>query len=319
MNSRISVAVICALISMGCGSSRAGQPNPHPADWTQAHPAAFIASPSSCVACHGSTSDPAASGGTSGTSCFSCHNHSANAPCANCHINEQFLWASSSDLHAATAAAVLTNPDHNSTELLIDDCLKCHASFQVPLGVAHFVTPVDTTGLPAGTWTALNGGAWQATRCEVCHDPTSTNTMKLAKYGSVLDGTWSAGYTPISGLAAAYQTVISPSTGAVSTFTFADQTTLEAQATKLCNSCHDPADQGGDPDITLGGIDYGPQGGDSRAYVTTSHQGLGCTSCHPTHDFTPVNPAATTTCGSAGCHATNRAGALPGKVHVNHL
>jgi hypothetical protein len=321
MTARSFLTMTSALLVWGCtGSSITPvQPNPHPANWVQAHPAEFTDNPAGCATCHGSTSDPLASGGTSETSCFSCHNHSTNAPCAHCHVFQQQLWASSQDLHAASSVDVLTNADHNTAELINDNCLKCHASFQVPRGVAHFVTPVDQAGQPAGTWTALNSGEWQATRCEVCHDPYSTNTKMLAKYGAVLDGPWSASYTKITDLPAAYQTVIDWSTGTVSTFTFTDQTALAVQATKLCSSCHDPADQGGGPNITLGGIDYGPQGGDSRAYVTTSHQGLGCTNCHPTHDFTSANPETSASCAVSGCHSTSQVGSLPGKVHVNHL
>jgi len=310
------VAMTLALVCLGCGSSKT---NPHPANWVKAHPAAFIDNSTSCASCHGSTLDPLLSGGTSGVSCFSCHNHSTNATCADCHASEQQLWASTTDLHAASVADVLTNPDHNTAELLNDNCLKCHATFQMARGIAHFVTPVDQVGQPAGSWAALNSSDWQATRCEVCHDPYSTNIDKLAKFGSVLDGPWGPGYTQIADLPVAYQAVIDASTGNVSVFTFTDQTVLPVQATKLCNSCHDPADQGGDPDVILGGIDYGPQGGDSRAYVTTSHQGLGCITCHPTHDFTPANPDTTPSCAVSGCHATSRVGSLPGKVHVNHL
>lgn len=232
---------------------------------------------------------------------------------------QQAQWSSPSDLHAASAADVLTNVDHNTNELLINDCIMCHSTFQFPLGVAHFVTPVDQVGQPAGTWTAQNAGDWQATKCEVCHDPTATNPFKLAKYGSVLDGPWNPTYTNVTALPDAYQTVIDPATGAVSTYTYPDQTTLAAQASRLCDSCHDPADQGGDPNIILGGTDFGPQGGDSRAYVTTSHQGLGCVDCHPTHDFTPSAPNTTPSCAGAACHSIDRSGSLPGKVHFNHL
>lgn len=322
MTTRLLFAMAFLLFGFGCSSSNSETSvvNPHPAwtSWDQAHPVEFAKDPTGCATCHGSTTDPAKSGGISRTSCFSCHNHSANAPCASCHLVQQKLWASADNLHAASAADVLTNVDHNTAELLNDACVKCHASFQVSLGVAHFVTPVNQIGQPAGTWAVLNSNDWQATRCEVCHDPTSTNVAKLAKYGSVLDGPWQAGYTKIADLPAAYQTVIDPA-GVVSTFTYTDQTALAVQATRLCNSCHDPADQGGDPNFILGGIDYGPQGGDSRAFVTTSHQGLGCITCHPTHDFTPILPEASSSCGGSGCHATSKVGTLPGKVHVNHL
>jgi hypothetical protein len=249
------------------------------------------------------------------TSCEKANNnpHVANANCGSCHTTEQSQWASSKDLHALSAADVLTNVDHNTAELLTNDCLKCHATFQYKLGVAHFVTPVDQIGAPSGTWTALNPGEWKATKCEVCHDPTATNKSKLAKYGSLLDGQWSASYNTIAAMPAAYQKVINISTGDTSTFIYPDQTTLAVQATKLCNSCHDPADQGGDPEVIVGGINYGSQGGDSRSYVATNHQGFGCIDCHNPHDFMPVDPKVTLACNS--CHSDNKTG----KVHVNHL
>lgn len=325
MNAGKVLVISSVLLFLGCSSSHGDTfvKDPHPAwdTYSQVHPVEFNNNPTSCAGCHGSTADPASQGGTSRTSCYECHSpstHATSASCASCHPTQQNQWASSLNLHAASTAEVLTNVDHNMAELLNDDCVKCHASFQVPLGVAHFVTPVDQVGQPAGVWTALNPGDWQATKCEVCHDPSATNPCKLAKYGALLDGSWTAGYIPISDLPAAYQAVIS-TTGAASIVTYADQTTLAVQATKLCNSCHDPADQGGDPNVVVGGVDYGPQGGDSRAYVTSSHRGLGCIDCHPTHDFTPTQPETTASCGGSGCHSTARSGSLPGKVHVNHL
>ena len=322
MLARIFIALLFLVASSGCNekSSQSRMLNPHPAwtDWFQSHPVEYGKNSNGCANCHGSTSDPLKSGGAAQTSCFSCHNHSVGAPCRDCHLVQQNLWANSNNLHFASAADVLANPDHNSSEILNNDCLKCHSTFEYQLGVAHFVTPVNLVGQPVGTWTALNSADWHATKCEVCHDPTSSNVDKLAKYGSLLDGPWKAGYAKISDLPSAFQTVIN-STGVVSTFTYADQTTLAVQATKLCNSCHDPADQGGDDSISVGGIDFGPQGGDSRAYVTTSHQGLGCIDCHPTHDFKPVSPETTQSCGGSACHSSSKAESLPGKVHVNHL
>jgi hypothetical protein len=238
--------------------------------------------------------------------------HVTNAVCGNCHTTEQSEWASSADLHAASAADILTNVPHNTAELLNDDCLKCHSSFQYPLGVAHFVTPVDQVGNPAGTWTVQNMGDWKATKCEVCHDPSGTDSLRLAKYGSVLDGQWSAGYTQVLDLPAAYQKIINITNGDTSTFIYPNQTTVSVKATKLCNSCHDPADQGSDPAIVVNGIDFGPQGGDSRSYVALNHQGFGCTDCHAVHDFMPVTPETTPAC--KGCHSLN----LTGKVHMNH-
>jgi hypothetical protein len=235
--------------------------------------------------------------------------HTADAVCGNCHAKELSQWADPQNLHSASTADVLTNVDHNTAELLNDDCLKCHSTFQFPLGVAHFVTPINQTG----PWTALNAGDWKATNCQVCHDPTSTFGNKLAKYGSLLDGQWSPSYTSVLALPVAYQKVISLTNGDTSTYIYPDQTKMTIQATRLCNSCHDPADQGSDPEIIINGINYGPQGGDSRAYVAANHQGFGCTDCHTTHNFMPVDPAITSPC--IVCHMNEQTG----KVHINHL
>lgn len=321
MRCRLAASTLAILSFLGCGGSgyQAQMLNPHPSDWTLHHADAYQQDRQSCVPCHGSTTVPAQSGGPSRTSCFTCHDHAPGAACGNCHWVNQSLWASPQDLHAADAATILTDAAHDTSELLTDSCLKCHASFQYPLGISHFVTPLDQVGQPAGAWTALNTGDWQATKCEVCHDPQAANPGKLAKYGAVLDGPWQAAYTNATQLPAAYQTVIDPVTGAWSTYIYPDQTTLGVQATRLCNSCHDPADQGAPPDTILGGVDYGPQGGDSRAFVTLNHQGLACIDCHPTHDFTPLDPGQSPTCTGTACHSLSRAGTLPGKVHLNHL
>jgi hypothetical protein len=63
--------------------------------------------------------------------------HIAGADCSKCHTTEQTQWASSENLHSASIANVLTNVDHNTAELLTDDCLKCHSMFQFTLGVSH--------------------------------------------------------------------------------------------------------------------------------------------------------------------------------------
>ena len=241
--------------------------------------------------------------------------HVANAQCSNCHTVEQTQWASSLNLHAQSATDVLTNADHNTAELLTDDCLKCHSTFQFKSGVAHFVTPIDQAGSPTATWSVKNAGDWKATNCEVCHDPTATNTAKLAKYGSLLDGPWNARYIKISELPDAYQKVLSSTTGVISTYIYPDQTKLAVQATKLCLSCHDPADQGGDPDMIVSGINQGPQGGDSRSYVADHHQGFNCTDCHLPHSFEPVDPTTTTAC--MACHTKSITGNV--KVHINHI
>jgi len=88
--------------------------------------------------------------------------------------------------------------------------------------------------------------------------------VKLAKYGSELDGPWIPGDIDLTTLPTTYQKVISLTTGDISTYI---QTLRTVLATKMCNSCHNPADEGADQAITINGINCGPQGSDSRAYV----------------------------------------------------
>ena len=82
--------------------------------------------------------------------------HMAGADCGSCHTTEQSQWASSANLHAASAADVLANAEHNTAELLTDDCLKCHSTFDAVAA-------------------NLRGGilATEGVSCESCHGPGS--------------------------------------------------------------------------------------------------------------------------------------------------
>lgn len=105
--------------------------------------------------------------------------HVRGANCAQCHTKEHRRWKTT--LHAASAAAVLLNKDHNKEELLTDECLLCHVPFQAgKYRVGDFVQPLNQKG----PWrlVARYASAWQAIKCEVCHDPISTAPKKLAFY-----------------------------------------------------------------------------------------------------------------------------------------
>lgn len=105
--------------------------------------------------------------------------HVAGADCKSCHTQEHQRW--SLTLHAADAAAVLTNEEHNTAELLTNECIGCHAPFQAAkFTIADFVQPIDQKG----PWAVVekNAKAWEAIKCEVCHDPTSKAPKKLAFY-----------------------------------------------------------------------------------------------------------------------------------------
>ncbi len=105
--------------------------------------------------------------------------HVRGADCASCHIEEHKRWANT--LHAASTSAVLLNEEHNKAELLIDECITCHAPFQVAkFHVGDFVQPLDQKG----PWKLVdaNTGKWQAITCTACHDPTSKSSAMLAFY-----------------------------------------------------------------------------------------------------------------------------------------
>ncbi len=128
--------------------------------------------------------------------------HVPGADCKKCHVVEHKRWAES--LHASSAQDVLANVEHDKAELLTDECITCHAPFQVStFKIGQLVTPLDQKG-PWKINTA-NAAKWQAIKCEVCHDPTSSVPFKLAFY----DGAKRA-YVPVT------------------------------DATDLCSKCHVP-------------------------------------------------------------------------------
>ena len=270
---------------------------------------------------------------TPATSTTQAVRHVAGMNCGKCHTQEQALWSSASDQHGYSAAQILNVPAHNRDEVLKDDCLLCHAMFQAttlhavvdPKGstpgtkipkavygpvddktatyysgaISHFITPINTKG----SWTVT--AEWQATRCEVCHQPSSTDKDKLAKYGAWLDTQPQAAYIQLdTGMPTAYNYVFNKKNAYVTT-DYANQSAFSVHATKLCDSCHDPDDQG--------------------SYVTAVHASFGCIDCHKTHDFTPERDADAvddSNCNKSGCHTTAKSLAGPGDpgvVHTNHI
>jgi hypothetical protein len=296
------------------------------------HGPAYVNDSLPCTGCHGAN----LKGQGLAPSCAGCHAfpmaHTPGSDCGSCHASVLTEWASvvtSADKHAASAADVLLNVEHDSSELLVDACLNCHSMFQRVAGdtIDQFVTPIDTVVplgqvAPAGTWTLVPGApAWQATRCEVCHDVTSTAKGKLSKYGALLDADPAGpSYFDTASLPQPSQSVFDPAHDAYVDTPYLSTTSTGVAAVKLCYTCHDPADQGDDANhAVVAGHDYGPQGGDSRAFVTASHAGLTCVDCHPTHDFTPVDADIRPACATAGCHDASKAGTAPGVVHTNHI
>lgn len=181
--------------------------------------------------------------------------HGNGANCVVCHGADFQRWAST--LHAASPAAVLTNVAHNSSEQLIDECLTCHAPFQaVKHGVGSFVQPVDTTG----PWhiVADSASAWEAIKCQACHDPSSNAPQRLAYYDPATQA-----YVPVK------------------------------DATDLCEKCH----QAGTDDSRdlAGSVHAGLQCTDCHFQTGSAHsldpRGA-CVRCHPA--VNPNHPDVTT-------------------------
>jgi hypothetical protein len=170
--------------------------------------------------------------------------HVAGADCPSCHSQEHERWANT--LHAADASAVLLNSDHNTAELLTDECINCHSPFQAgTFKVSDFVQPVDQVG----PWHTVNANApqWQGIRCEVCHDPTSQAPKKLAFHDP------------------ATQTYVAVS-----------------DSTELCEKCHQPGTD--DSRDLKGSVHEGLQCATCH-FVTGTEMSLdpheACVQCHP--------------------------------------
>lgn len=170
--------------------------------------------------------------------------HGNGVSCATCHRPDFVRWRLTT--HAASAAAVLTNTEHNANELLIDECVTCHAPFQaVEHGVGSFVQPLDQTG----PW-AVNADSarlWEAIKCEVCHDPTSRAPQQLAFFDPATQA-----YTPVS------------------------------SATELCEKCHQPGTD--DSRDLAGSVHAGLQCTDCHFLAGSEHSldpTEACARCHP--------------------------------------
>ncbi len=208
------------------------------------------------------------------------------ANCALCHSTIQTPWANVTDLHTISKVNGINVEYKNTKELYKLFCLKCHVSFQSYLNSATSNKTINPN--------------------HSVNNKTNSN--------SLINNHSKAGKKNISNLPAAYQKLIS-SSGDTSTYIYPDQTSFAVKVTKLCNSCHNPKDQGSKPSIKKNGIDFGPQGGKSRVYVMENHKGFGCGDCHNPSNFLPFEPSTKSSCNS--CHPTPDS--QTGKVHINHL
>jgi hypothetical protein len=178
-------AAAFVLLAWGCNSSRSGAlpfsetTGQHPAAWLQNHPAQFLAQPDQCHSCHGSSTDPAAAGGISKVSCFTCHPNGVD-------------HAQGAGWLASHPAEFLKNPDrchgcHGSSTnpaaaggLVGISCFKCHshgvdhttnASWLLDHPAAFIQDKARCNGCHGSATDPLLSGGIAKVSCFQCHHP----------------------------------------------------------------------------------------------------------------------------------------------------
>lgn len=128
-----------------------GSPAHSLSTWIQNHWSDYVKDPAQCVACHGSTTNPAQAGGVARVSCFTCH--------PNGVLQHPTNWALSSQ-HGASAllAPVATLAPAVPVQQGFVHCAKCHGSdfsgglSNVSCKACHTKAPH-----PAKPWLAFSG------------------------------------------------------------------------------------------------------------------------------------------------------------------
>jgi hypothetical protein len=201
--------------------------------------------------------------------------------CGACHRQEHADWQSGP--HGTPYAAIFINPEHNASQQLMDDCLRCHA-MHFEGGIRDLVTPLDRKG--PWTFVAEEYAGLPAVPCLACHsvhragEPFALRSVRVT-------------------LAAAEQEIARPS------LALYDRRALEHVGLErlplpamregarpvrmspdrrqaLCYQCHAP--RAGNQVFS----------GDDRTPVGV-HEGLSCQACHAKHGLT-------TRATCSGCH-----------------
>lgn len=220
------------------------------------------------------------------TAAVTANPHVAGADCVSCHKEEHKRW--STTLHSADPAAVLTNEEHNKAELLMDECITCHAPYQAAkFHVGDFVQPVDQKG----PWKVVDANAktWQAITCTTCHDPTSTAPKKLAfydaatqKYVAVKDSTELCEKCHQAGTDDSRDLKDSVHQGLqCAACHFQKGTEMSLDPKQSCTTCH-PAANPKHPDVTK--LDTTYLSADSKNNLHF----VSCAACHPSGTPTPA-------------------------------
>jgi predicted CxxxxCH...CXXCH cytochrome family protein len=188
MKSRYLLRGGAAVLALACsfwGCSKANDNAPlfdpttgkHPGNWVEIHGQQYISNPQQCVECHGSTTNPSGSGGTSKVSCFStsigaqlCH---AGGPSPANHQQPDWQGFAKHGLAGAMAAPGATTgfatcqvchgQSYAGTQFIPSCVFNCHGN----TGAPHPPKPWHGTTASGTNHTLTDPG--NAAACAQCH------------------------------------------------------------------------------------------------------------------------------------------------------
>jgi hypothetical protein len=201
--------------------------------------------------------------------------------CESCHRQEYAAWKSGP--HSASYARIFLDKKHNTQNMLMDDCLRCHG-MRYEGGVAGLVTPVDRTGPWRLTTPELAGKP--SMPCVACH-MVHREGRPMVKPGA--DGRAPGPSQEISRPSLAFfdrrtEQYVPVADLLIPAMLEGTRTVKMSrdQRQALCYQCHAPT------------VTMQVGSGDDRTGLGV-HEGIGCLACHAEH-------GETTRASCANCH-----------------
>jgi len=201
------------------------------------------------------------------------------ANCQGCHQHEYAAWHAGP--HSATYSQIFTDAKQNSSQHLMNDCLRCHGMYYDG-SIRELVQPLDTRG----PWKLVRADlAGEPTiPCQACHQvhregsPLARPEKRMSVAGQPVRETL-AFFDRREGLHFAAASLAIPELHDGGRKVTVSQDPRAA----ICYECHAPRQP--EPGTPAALNDWGRQvgSGDDRTPMGV-HEGLSCISCHNGHD-----------------------------------